>query len=229
MMRKSSLAFSVTAAMLVSAVALVSGQATAQPPRNPPPARPSVAAGGGAASAAPQAGTGKYLMIPGMMALSNMTVQREIGITPDQFQKLKAVSDGFAAASQRLGKAFEQLEPDEKQKQGKSFGDQEAQAAQASQKKAEAILSPQQLQALKKISFDLAATRALVDPNLQKSIGLNAEQQQRLARVFDQAAQKMQQLQRDTAQQTMQLLDEEQAAALKQQMESQGRQQQQQQ
>jgi hypothetical protein len=138
---------------------------------------------------------------------------------------LKAVSDGYMASVQRLGKTFDQLDPAEKPKQGKGFADQAAQAAQAAQRKAEAILNPQQLQTVKKIAFDLSATGALADPNMQKSIGLNAEQQQRLARVYDQAADKMQQLQRDTAQQAMQVLDEEQAAALRQQMDSQKRQQ----
>ena len=216
MFRKLYLTVSVTSAMLVS------GIAAAQPPRNPPPGRPPA----GGAVAAPQPGAGKYLAIPGLFPLSMSGVQREIGMTPDQRQQLKAVSDGYMAAVQRLGKTFDQLDAAEKPKQGKSFADQAAQAAQAAQRKAEAILNPQQLQTVKKIAFELSATSALADPNLQKSIGLNAEQQQRLARVFDQAAEKMQQLQRDTAQQAMQILDEEQAAALRQQMETQKRQQQ---
>jgi hypothetical protein len=200
---------------------LVSGVAAAQPPRNPPPGRPSA----GGTLAAPQPGASKYLSIPGLFPLSMSGVQREIGLTPDQRQQLKAVSDGYMATVQRLGKTFDQLDPAEKPKQGKAFSDQAAQAGQAAQQKAEAILKPQQMQAVKKIAFELSATGALADPNMQKTIGLNAEQQQRLARVYDQAADKMQQLQRDTAQQAMQVLDEEQAAALRQQMEAQKRQQ----
>jgi hypothetical protein len=216
MLSKSYLAVSVTTAMLIS------GIAAAQPPRNPPPGRPPVT---GSTVAAPQPGASKYLAIPGLSPLTMTSVQREIGLTPDQRQQLKAVSDGYMATVQRLGKTFDQLDPAEKPKQGKAFADQAGQAAQAAQRKAEAILNPQQLQSVKRIAFELAATGALADPNLQKSIGLNAEQQQRLGRVYEQAAEKMHQLQRETAQQAMQLLDEEQAGALRQQMDSQNRQQ----
>ena len=71
---------------------------------------------------------------------------------------------------------------------------------------------------MKKIAFDLSATLALADPKTQEKIGLSAQQRLRLKEVFDQAGEKMQQLQRDTAQRTMEVLDEDQAAALKAQM-----------
>jgi hypothetical protein len=203
----------------VSTVLLVSGVATAQPPRNPPPGRPGAPSG----TTAPLPGAGKYLAIPGLFPLSMSGVQRDIGLTPDQRQQLKAASDSYMATVQRLGKTFDELDPSEKPKQGKVFADQAAQAAQAAQRKAEAILKPQQLQTVKKVAFELSATGALADPNMQEKIGLNAEQRQRLARVFDQAAEKMQQLQRDTAQQTMQVLDDDQVAGLRQQMEAQKR------
>jgi hypothetical protein len=213
MLRTVYLAISVTTAMFVSGVAM------GQPPRNPPPGRPVT----GSTVATPQPGAAKYLAIPGLFPLSMSAAQREIGLTPDQRQQLKAVSDSYMATVQRLGKAFDELDPADKPKQGKAFAEQAAQAAQAAQRKAEAILNPQQLQSVKKIAFELSAAGALADPNMQKSIGLNAEQQQRLVRVYDQAAEKMQQLQRDTAQQAMQVLDEEQAAALRQQIEAQKR------
>ena len=73
---------------------------------------------------------------------------------------------------------------------------------------------------MKKIAFDLSATLALADPKTQEKIGLSAEQRQRLKEVFEQAGEKMQQLQRNTSQRTMQVLDEDQAAALKAQMEA---------
>ncbi len=213
--------------VLVTTAMLLSGVAAAQPPRNPPPSRPP--AGGPAATdkgflstgRPSMSGPAKYVAIPGLFPLSMSGVQREIALTPDQRQQLKAVSDGYMATVQRLGKTFDQLDPAEKPKQGKGFADQAAQAAQAAQRKAEAILNPEQLQTVKKIAFELSATGALADPNMQKSIGLNDEQQQRLAAVYEKAAEKMQQLQRETSQQAMQVLDEEQAAALRQQMEAQ--------
>ena len=55
-------------------------------------------------------------------------VQREIGLSGDQKQQLKAISDRYAASLQQLGEAFERLDADEKQKQGKDFNEQAAAA-----------------------------------------------------------------------------------------------------
>ena len=192
---------------------LVSGHAVlAQQPRNP------LSAPRGASTAPPAAG--KFLAIPGLFPLSMAGVQREIGLSGDQRQQLKAISDRYAASLQQLGAAFERLDADEKQKQGKDFNEQAAAAARIARRKAEAVLTPQQVQAVKKIAFDLSATLALADPKTQEKIGLSALQRQRLKEVFEQAGEKMQQLQRETAQRTMQVLDDDQAAALKAQMEA---------
>ena len=57
------------------------------------------------------------------------------------------------------------------------------------------------------------------NPALQEKVRLTAEQRQKLTAVYEKAGEKMQQLQRDTAEQVMLLLDEEQAAELKKQMQ----------
>ena len=72
---------------------------------------------------------------------------------------------------------------------------------------------------MEKIAFQLSAAGALSDPGLQEKLGLSPEQRRRLTAVYEQAGEKMQQLQRDTAAQVMQLLDEEQAAELKKQLD----------
>ncbi len=95
--------------------------APAQPPINPPSVEPA------ANSAAPPGG-GKFLAIPGLFSLSMSGVQREIGLTGDQKQQLKVISDSYAAAARRLGATLERLAPDEKQKQGKDFNEQAARA-----------------------------------------------------------------------------------------------------
>jgi hypothetical protein len=213
--------------ILVVTLALgIAGSALGQPPRNPPPVRPS-AGGPAGASTAPPPGAGKYLVIPGLFPLSMTGVQREIGLTPDQKQQLKALSDRYMMTVQQLGKTFESLEDQEKQRQGKDFSDRASQAARDAEKKAATILTPQQIQAVKKIAFELSATGMLADPNAQKKIGLSPDQQQRLAQIFEQTSEQMQKLQRETAQQAMQVLDDDQAAALKQQMDAQRKQPQQ--
>jgi hypothetical protein len=206
---------------VIAVVVGVAGSALAQPPRNPPPGRPATTNTYTGTTSMATAGSGKFLAIPGLFPLSMTSVQREIGLTPDQKQQLKALSDGYMASVQQLGKAFNQLGPEEKQKQGKEFSERATQAFRNTQRKAESILSPQQLQTVQRIAAELSGTGALADPKVQEKIGLSAEQRQRLTAVFDQAGEKMQQLQRATAQQAMQVLEDEQKAALKQQVESQ--------
>jgi Spy/CpxP family protein refolding chaperone len=187
------------------------GSVSAQPPRNPPPGRP----------AAPTASTGKFLMIPGMAPLSMEAVQRDIGLTPEQRQRLKAISDGFSASINQLSKSMEGVPPEEQERRGKEANDRAAQLARNAQHQAETILSPQQLKVVQKIAFELSAAGALSDPSLQDKLGLSPEQRRRLNAVYEKAGEKMQQLQRDTASQVMELLDDDQAAALKRQIEPQ--------
>ena len=192
------------------------GSALAQVPRNPPPNRPGPTGGAPAPSS-------RFLAIPGLAPLSMEAVQREIGLTPEQKQQLKTVSDGLAAAFQRFDKSLSELSPEEQESRTKSFSDQATQLARNARRKAEAILTPRQLQAVEKIAFQLSAAGALSDPALQEKLGLSPEQRQRLNAVYEKAGEKMQQLQRDTATQVMQLLDEEQSAELKKQLEPQSK------
>ena len=188
-------------------------------PGSPQSAAQSAGARQGAGDAAVSAS--KFLTIPGLVPLSMEGVQRDIGLTPEQKQQLKAVSDGYVASMQQLDKSFSEFSPEEQQNRAKDINDQVAQLARNAQRKAEAILTPQQLQAVERIAFQLSAAGALSDPGLQEKLGLSPEQRQRLNAVYEQAGEKMQQLQRDTATQVMQLLDEEQSAELKKQIDAQ--------
>jgi Spy/CpxP family protein refolding chaperone len=149
------------------------------------------------------------------------TVQREIGLTPEQKQHLKAVSDTYGSSMAQLGKSFRELSPEEQQRQGKDIGEQAAQLARNAQRKTEAILTPQQLQAVEKIGFQLSAAAALADPGLQDKLNLSPQQRQRLTTIYEQAAEKVQQLQRDTATQVIELLNATQTAELKKQINDQ--------
>jgi Spy/CpxP family protein refolding chaperone len=199
-------------ALIVTFVLGTAGYSLAQVPRNPPPNRSEA---GQAAGESPVAASGKFLSIPGLMPLSMESVQREIGLSAEQRQQLKAVSNGYMSSMQQLTKAFQELSPEEQQKQGKVFSSQASQGARNAQRRAETVLTPQQLQMIEKIAFQLSAVGALSDPGLQEKLGLSPEQRQRLTSVYEQAGEKMQKLQRDTATQVMQLLEDEQAAELK--------------
>ena len=192
--------------LVVAAVLGTTGGVLAQVPRSSPPTAP---AGPSAASSS------KFLAIPGLAPLSMEAVQRDIRLTSEQKQRLKAVSDSYSAQVQQLGKSFREFSPEEQKTRAKDLADQIALFARNAQRKAEAVLTPSQLQALEKIAFQLSAGAALADPALQEKVGLSPEQRRKLNAVYEQAGEKMQQLQRDTAEKVVQLLDDKQAAALK--------------
>jgi uncharacterized protein YbaP (TraB family) len=116
---------------------------------------------------------------------------------------------------------MELVSPEDQERRGKEANDRAAQFARTAQRKAEAILSPQQLKVVQRIGFELSASAALADPSTQEKMGLSPEQRKRLNSVYEKAGEKMQQLQRETATQVMELLDDDQAAALKRQVDSQ--------
>jgi hypothetical protein len=199
--------------LVVTLVLHTTGSVFAQVPRNPPPNQPRPKAETAGQSAGPSAATsGRFLEIPGLAPLRMESVNREIGLTPEQKRKLKAISDGLAASFQQ----FRELPQEEQQAREKNLSGQFRDA----QRRAKAILTPRQLQAVEKIAFQLSAAGALTDPRLQEKLGLSLEQQRRLTTVYEQAGEKMQQLQRETATQVMQLLDDEQSAALKKQLDT---------
>ncbi len=204
-------------ALAVALVFAAAGSVSAQVYRSGPPNRP----GSAANAAEPYAATsGKFLAIPGYSPLSMEAVQREIGLTFEQKRQLKDVSDGLAVSIQRLQKSFNAFSAEDKQARAKDINDQVAQLGRNAQRKVEAILTPPQLRVVEKIAFQLSAAAVLANPAMQEKLDLSPEQRRRLSAVYEQAGEKVQQLQRDTAAQVMKVLDEDQAAELKNQLDA---------
>ena len=133
---------------------------------SPPPAYPQ---GKEEAAEPSAASSGKFIMIPGLVPLSMEGVRREIGLTPEQQQQLKAVSDGYVASIQRLGKTFRSFSPEEQQSRGKELGDQATQLARNAQRKAEAVLTRKQLQTIERVAFQLTAAGCFQTPACKRN------------------------------------------------------------
>ncbi len=88
-------------ALAITSILGTTGSVFAQPPRNP------------AGPAAQPASPSKFLAIPGLAPLSMESVQRDLRLTPDQKQKLRAVSDAYAAQVQQLDKSYRGFSPEE--------------------------------------------------------------------------------------------------------------------
>lgn len=210
--------------LLVLGVLLCAPWSLAQQPptaRSTPPRRPLT--GGGAAGTPNQ----KYLIIPGFLALNIASVQKEIGLTAEQKQQLMQLSTRHQAALEAVQTTAEEartLPPDEQKKRVAELRSQVLKLNQSVRKAAEAVVSPEQYQALDKISFRLWVAGAVTNPSVQGQLGLTEQQRQQLTSIYEKATERMQQLQRQTAGEALELLTPEQQAKLHQQMESQGQQ-----
>ena len=192
----------------------------AQETRTLPLAKPS-------APAAAPANT-KYLVIPGLYSLNLEGIRKEIGITEDQKAKLKDISDAYQANVQRFQADMRQnmaelqgLGPDEQKKRIGELRQQATHLGQAARKKADTVLTPEQAKALDKIAFRLWVAGALANPSAQEQLGLSEPQRQQMLNVYEKATEKMQKLQRETAEQALVILTPEQEEKLHSQMDAQ--------
>jgi hypothetical protein len=206
-------------------VAVGFGAVVAQETRTLPLAKP-LGSASGKSAAAPA--SNKYLVIPGLYSLNLESIRQEIGLTEDQKAKLKEISDAYQASMQRLQADAEQrqaeiktLPREEQQKQIAELYDHATKFAQSARKKADAVLTPEQLKTLDKITFQLWVAGVLARPNAQQQIGLSEAQQKQVLGVYEKATEKMQKLQRETAEEALTILTPEQVEKLHNQMDAQ--------
>ena len=161
------------------------------------------------------AGAGDYLTVPGYWLLGMANVQKEVGLADQQRQKLKAISDKYQAAMRQLMEPLRDLPPQEQEQRMEAVRDKSFQQMEMFRKQAEAVLTPQQVEALKKIDFQLRAPALLSDSGVVEKLGLSARQQEKVRQVQDEMTQKMQQIQRETAGKYLGVLTPEQQAKLR--------------
>ena len=94
-----------------------------------------------------------------------------------------------------------------------------AQIIQSARKKAAAVLTPRQAEAVRKIDFQLRVASYLANPAAFEQLGLTESQHRQLQHVFEESQERVQQLQRETGSQALDVLTPEQAEQLRQQVE----------
>lgn len=164
------------------------------------------------------------LVVPGYWALGQENIQKEVGLTDDQKQKLTDISDRYQATLQRGLEQLRELPQQEQQSRMAELRERAKELAQVARTKVESVLTPQQVAALQKIDFRMRAPALLTNPRSHEQLGLSEEQRQRLRKIFDEAQEKLQKLQRETADQALGLLSPDQVDKLRQQLDAQQKQ-----
>jgi hypothetical protein len=161
-----------------------------------------------------------------MDPLSLESVQQEIRLTADQRQQLKQLSDTFVsqmqeqqAGFQRQMQAMRDRPEQEQETKANALERQMDQLAQSTRRKAEALLSRDQLAAIHEISFRLYVAASLTNPATQQHLGLDAQQQQQLMSIYEQSSEQLHKVQRLTAAQLLKTLTPEQQAKLREDMD----------
>ena len=178
-------------AMLAVLVCIVSAAAQNSPP------------GAGQARTAAPLGQAP-LNIPGYWALGFDSVQKEIGLSAQQREKILDLDQRFEASYRQAVMEVQQAPPQEQQQKVAGFQQRIAQQAQAVRKEVDTILSPQQVQAFKDVLFRMQLASVLASPQLADTLGLSEQQREKLRA-----------LKQETVDKLLQLLTPEQQARLK--------------
>ena len=145
--------------------------------------------------------------VRGFADLSLLTeqVQKELGLTPEQKEKLKDARRkalGTMRDEPKIDRAkLRDMAPEEREKVQQEIAKRNAERAEQVRKQIEEILTPQQAEQLKDIKFRQVAVGMLSSGQMPEQIELTDEQRQKLRKIQEEMRSKMTQLQRETVEQ----------------------------
>ena len=157
--------------------------------------------------------------LPGYPMLQMENVQKELGLTPEQKEKLKEIAKKAAESMKKEPRfdwaKFRDMKPEEQQKAQKEMADRYAKRAEETKKQVEQILTPKQVEQLKDMEFRQRAASMLYMPQVLQQIELTDEQKQQMQKIREETQSKMAQLQRESQDKTLNVLTPEQTKKLK--------------
>jgi Spy/CpxP family protein refolding chaperone len=179
-------------------------------------------AAGGAAAYSPQ-----YLMVPGHWMLSQEGVQKEIGLSDEQKEKLRAIGKKYyeqvrQGYPRQSAIKWQELSEEERKQKMEEMREKAAEAQKkrkevtdALTKQVEEVLSAEQLAALKDIEFRQRAGYMLRNARVLEAIGASKKQQARLDKNQQQLNAKIRELQRKASEKAFDVLTPEQMEKLR--------------
>ncbi len=175
---------------------------------------------------APPAATGEeeerpQLSVPGFWALSLPPVQKEVWLTEEQQQQLRAISAKYQAKVQAAMEGLQRLPPEEQKRRLDALRGQARKDMEAVRKQVADVLTPQQLESYEKIAFRLRVPVALEDSRLLGSLDLTDWQKKKLGQIRDNLEERLHRVQIEAADKTLDILTPAQQEKLKKQFSQQ--------
>ena len=207
---------SISFGCVVLASALVLGAAASGQQPNPRPGR---TPNGLLQASNPFFGGGNLFGVPGYEMLQTDSVEKELGLTDEQKDKLKELRQKTVEARRsepRIDFAkLRDADPEERQKAMKELTDRAAKRTEEAKKQLAEILTPKQLEQLKDMAFRQWASFRLYMPQLLQGIELTDDQNQQLQTIREELQNKMTQLQRENLEKALGVLTPDQVKKLK--------------
>jgi Spy/CpxP family protein refolding chaperone len=166
----------VTAVLLSGALA-----ATAPSEKGPPGAGPTLPRSGAA-----------YLSLPGSRELPTENVQKELDLTNEQRDKLRAIGQKFYEEMRQAWAGIGGMSPVERKNRYAEIRQRSLTRMQDIRKQVEGMLSPDQSQRLKQINLRTRSAAALANPEILDQLRITEQQKKRLQEI-QQNVQRLQQ------------------------------------
>lgn len=146
----------------------------------------------------------EYLNLPGYMGLASKDIQKEIGLTEEQLQKLKEISKEAQATPwkqppqvnwTKMTEAERKKALEEMQKNSKKWTEEYQKRTAEARKKIEAVLTPEQRSKLQDIELRMVAGSMLLYGSVGEKLALTDQQKEQLKQNKDQLQKKLAELQ----------------------------------
>jgi len=196
--------------LVLAAVLTIGTMASAQEPNPRPVLNPQPGAAWTMAGGA--------IGLPGYPLLQMENVQKELGLTPEQKEKLKEIAKKNAESMKepRIDwTKFREMKPEDLRKAQKEMADRNAKRVEEAKKQVEGVLTPKQVEQLKDIEFRQRAASMLYMPQVLQQIELTDEQKQQMQKIREETQSKMAELQQESQEKTLGVLTPEQTKKLK--------------
>jgi Spy/CpxP family protein refolding chaperone len=182
------------------------------------------------ASGPPKAGEGRAgqaakqaaptFVLPGNYYMLFMEeVQEQLGLSPEQKQKLKEIAQKYSEVM-GLGKKTEwekarHMKPDEQKKFYAEMRDRYNKGTEKAKKQVEQVLQPKQIEKLKGMEIRGKASRALDYPQLLEQVGLSTEQKEKIRAIREDTNNKIAELHKVSQEKILGILTRDQQDKLK--------------
>ena len=122
--------------------------------------------------------------------LRSETVQKELNLTDDQKNKLKELSDKASASMREVFAGMRDLSADERAAKMAEVRKKLDGQAEEAKKTIEEVLLPNQVDRLKEIALQVRGPQALLDKEVQNSLGLADDQKDKIKTIGEDAMKK---------------------------------------